>query len=272
MNRILVHSLCEATSHKEVLMTFFKIKSLKDSYKVSRFGLVFFGFSLDSNLSWTYKFIRFVIFLGSFLGIGRKMIGRLNYQNNEERLSESKDQAVIFIMLISSCVALVIKTAFYGYQIFVKKKTFKVFSSLYQMDKAIGKFCNSKFSYKRNFLLDFIKNVFLLTLCIVSTVFVAIEAKDGIRSFATSFLNFYGFVIFFLLAFVINLTNEVFLRLKFLNNFLSKQKMRRLSIKHRSETQITIDSVCFIVETASGSIENLCDFFAVEILLILSNS
>lgn len=251
-------------------MKLFEITSLEESYKVYSYFLAVFSFSTSSKTSLMFMFNRCLIFIVLTVGVGQEVILQLHHHENNANSSLNKVfQALHFILLFGFCVTLLFSTAFHGYQMFIKKKTLKVFSSLHKMDSAMAKFCNTKFNYRKTFRLNCITNIFLFIMCIVSTFSAAVESNSEVfQSFMASFLTFYGFLLFFIVALVTSLSNEVRLRLKNLNSHIAREKLSVLC-KHRPADQIDSDSVLLIVDLASVAISNITEFFAVELLIIL---
>lgn len=174
-----------------------------------------------------------------------------------DHLKKNYNNLTIWLLIILDiCQNVLINIVFLFYQLFIKKYPFGVFDSVKKID-VIMEYSGSKFNFRRNSLVTSLITAFIFALSLLATYLGGHESINlyiGIAGYISTLLSFRIFLVLFL---IISLCNEVRARLKVLRSFLEVK-------------QLNSEIISIMLELASDTMKNIGNFFAVELLSIMS--
>lgn len=229
------------------------IYGLKRAYAIPCVVLNCFGFSTVSRNSKVFSCYRFVLLL-SFIGC--VLMRHRSVVDSQKQQS----QALIFsIPSFNVWLVSITSLAFQLHQIIVKKEGLEAFHVFERIDKIFFTFYGTTFDYKRKLFVN-IFSLFVLAACLTVSFSFEEPSSDLWVFIVSAFSSLIVAQFFFVLLLVINFCHEILIRLKCLNDIISRSNKNR---QHEN------DNILLIAQLSSQNLRNIYGFFGAEILMIL---
>lgn len=246
-------------------MDFSGIDSLKRAFKFPVLVLALLTFSTSASPSGKFIFYRFLVFSTfSIIVLYRVSLLFNREAENDRQLQQQQEvlQTESVLEVVDWVFAFAV-TVFLAYQVF-KKKSLKVFELAAKVDKLFTTVYGLKIDYKKTFLMNFIVFGLVLTFFTIFSVVTNRRGLGLIIFIYDVFTSCIGTLLFLVLMFVISICLEVRWRLKLLGK-ITNGKATVLSYSNSSRET---DNLLAITQMLSEAIQNLSDFFGMEILII----
>lgn len=243
-------------------MVFSEIVSLRLAFKFPLIVSTFLTFSTSASSSGKFIFYRFLVFVTFLISVLYRV--SLLFQHGAE--NDQQQQETLQVESISSVIDWSFAfwvTVFMAYQVLIKRKSLKVFELLQNIDNIFTSIYGLQMDYTRSFVINCTTISFVLVFCIILSAFNGFKIRETVVMIYDAFTTLIAALFFIILAFISSVCLEIFSRLKLLRKIMD----RRVKVSCNSSIS-NLDNLLTITQLLSETIENLSEFFGVEILMI----